>query len=319
MYYIGVLSGEHNKIPLAELEAVIGTVSNDYSVMEKKNKTVFFRAGDIDFSRLAYTKEVSEMVKKFSIDSIPDLKDIDIDGSFAVRPYIIEGDCVDKRELAAKIGEKLGGKNNYVDLEEPENVFRAFVTENKVFLSRKVFENDGESFEERRSHLRPFSSPVSLHPKLARCLVNLSGVKNGNFLLDPFCGTGGILIEAGMIGVKVKGIDKDPKMVKGCIRNLEHFEIKEKEIIEGDAFEKMLTIGDADVIVTDLPYGRASKKNLGMEEMVKNIIENGKKIGTDRIVFMVNKEELCGLKPDFKYFVHRSLDRYIYILNPQNL
>ncbi len=319
MDYIAVLSGEHAEIPLAELEAVIRISSKDYSIKSKKGRTVFFQAEKTDFSRLGYTKEVAELIKEFRMGSIPEMDDIRVDGSFAVRPFIIEGDSVEKEELAAKIGGKLSGKNNHVDLEKPETVFRVFVDGDQVYLSKRVFENDGGSFEKRRSHLRPFSSPVSLHPKLARSLVNLSGVKKDGFLLDPFCGTGGILIESGMIGVKVKGIDKDPKMVEGCIKNLEHYGIEEKKIIKGDAFEKISKVGDVDVIVTDLPYGRASKKDLEIEEMAENMVENGKKLDVSRIVLMTNKKRLLGLKPDFKYFVHRSLDRYIYVLNPQKL
>ncbi len=48
--------------------------------------------------------------------------------------------------------------------------------------------------EARKVTHRPFSLPISLHPKLARALVNLARVPMGGVLLDPFCGTGGILL-----------------------------------------------------------------------------------------------------------------------------
>ncbi len=45
-----------------------------------------------------------------------------------------------------------------------------------------------------------------MSPKLARCMVNLTGVKENDLVLDPFCGTGGILIEAGIMGARVIGV-----------------------------------------------------------------------------------------------------------------
>ena len=79
----------------------------------------------------------------------------------------------------------------------------------------KKTEIDRTCFEERKVQHRPFFSPISLHPKLARVLVNISAIKRDETLLDPFCGTGGILIEAGLIGAKVIGSDIEEKMIEG--------------------------------------------------------------------------------------------------------
>jgi len=45
-------------------------------------------------------------------------------------------------------------------------------------------------------------------------MVNLSGARRE--VLDPFCGTGGVLIEAGLIGLEVYGFDIQQSMVEGC-------------------------------------------------------------------------------------------------------
>ncbi|NIP34812.1 MAG: methyltransferase domain-containing protein, partial [Thermoplasmata archaeon] len=68
---------------------------------------------------------------------------------------------------------------------------------------------------------RPFSHPISLHPKYARAMVNLAKVPLGGRILDPFCGTGGVLIEAALLGYEPLGSDIDPRMVEGSRRNLE--------------------------------------------------------------------------------------------------
>jgi tRNA G10 N-methylase Trm11 len=57
-----------------------------------------------------------------------------------------------------------------------------------------------------------------LPPKLAQIMVNLSG---GHWILDPFCGTGVVLMEAILIdGGMVYGTDVNPKMVNYTKENL---------------------------------------------------------------------------------------------------
>lgn len=58
-----------------------------------------------------------------------------------------------------------------------------------------------------------------LPPKLAQIMVNLAG---GHWILDPFCGTGVVLMEAILIdGGMVYGTDINPKMVAYTNENLE--------------------------------------------------------------------------------------------------
>jgi tRNA (guanine10-N2)-dimethyltransferase len=85
-------------------------------------------------------------------------------------------------------------------------------------------------------------------------MVNLSRVRKGDLLPDPFCGTGGILIEAGLIGVRVMGSDSDQRMVEGCRKNLEYFNIP-GELLCSDVSAINVRV---DAVVTDLPYGRAA-------------------------------------------------------------
>jgi len=52
-----------------------------------------------------------------------------------------------------------------------------------------------------------------LPPKLALMMVNLSGVRKDDRVLDPFCGTGVVLQEAALLGHDVYGTDLSEKMV----------------------------------------------------------------------------------------------------------
>jgi len=68
---------------------------------------------------------------------------------------------------------------------------------------------------------RPFQNPKeSIPPKIARIMVNLTGLSAGDRLLDPFCGIGTILQEASILGLQVFGSDIDRKRVSETISNL---------------------------------------------------------------------------------------------------
>ena len=123
---------------------------------------------------------------------------------------------VDLKGLVSKIGAILA-KGRKVDLERPDNEVRLLLSDRlHIFISQKSI--DRSSFELRKVAERPFFSPVSLHPRYARALVNLTRAKRGQRLLDPFCGTGGILLEAASIGLRVSGSDISPEMVEGAKR-----------------------------------------------------------------------------------------------------
>ena len=142
-----------------------------------------------------------------------------------------------------------------VDLEQPDTEIVVIIDDNKTVCGIKLAENT-EDFESRSPVLRPGFQPDSLHPKLARAMVNLSGIHGRATLLDPFCGSGGILIEAGLMGFPVRGYDVSPGAVKKCLLNMKHFGIKNYKISCADACNLR---GSYSYIVTDLPYGRNSK------------------------------------------------------------
>jgi tRNA (guanine10-N2)-dimethyltransferase len=79
---------------------------------------------------------------------------------------------------------------------------------------------------------RPFRDATMgmLPPKLARLMVNLAGATvEGRILLDPFCGSGTVLMEAALVGYsKQIGSDIDARQIGGSKQNIdwlvsEHF------------------------------------------------------------------------------------------------
>ena len=52
------------------------------------------------------------------------------------------------------------------------------------------------------------------YPQLAKALMNLSGVKSGNSVLDPFCGSGTAILESYLNGLQAFGVDMNPLAAK---------------------------------------------------------------------------------------------------------
>lgn len=180
------------------------------------------------------------------------------EGTVAVRSRRVGESAlkVSTSAISRKVGAVLA-RNRRVDLDKPEVLLRILISDRLHFLRVKE-EVDRRQFDARKVGERPFFSPISLHPRLARALVNLTRVRRGEILLDPFCGTGGILIEASLIGVKVLGSDVSPVMIKGCERNLRHFRAPFERLEVVDVGDILETFGRVHAIATDPPYGRAA-------------------------------------------------------------
>ena len=58
-----------------------------------------------------------------------------------------------------------------------------------------------------------------LPPKLAQILINIADPKEGETIIDPFCGSGTINSEAAIMGYKTVGSDLVEKNIKGSIEN----------------------------------------------------------------------------------------------------
>jgi len=64
-------------------------------------------------------------------------------------------------------------------------------------------------------------SDISLSPRLARLLVNLSGLSADQLLVDPFCGSGTILSEGLSKSLACVGIDSSPGRLRDAKENLQ--------------------------------------------------------------------------------------------------
>ena len=305
MQYLLLLSKENLRLAKEEAISIANTkdykLTQNYLILKTKKK---------DFSRLAFTKKIFKILFITQTNNLPKkIKTFNFNKyckkDFAVRSNITKKE----KEISSLIHERL--KNPKVNLNSPKTQFEFFFINKKVIsclLLHKTL-----SFEKRRPHLRPGFAPISLHPKLARAVVNLTRIKPKQTLLDPFVGTGGILIEAGLINCKLIGSDISKEMLKKCRLNLKIFKLKAK-LIQEDATKIKISV---DAIATDPPYGKASPiKN---KNLYTDFLNNAYKILKPKQYLVIITPNI-KVKSKFKiiktidYYVHKSLTRKIIIL-----
>ena len=149
---------------------------------------------------------------------------------------------------------KLGLSDNHVEL----LVVRA--GNGKVVVAESVgAQNITDLASRDQARPRTDSFVGMLPPKLARMMVNLTGVASGR-VLDPFCGTGVLLQEAALLGFDVYGTDLSEKMVRYSTENLDwltnRYSLDSKVVIEqGDAMTHAW-VGSLDAIATETYLGQ---------------------------------------------------------------
>ncbi len=269
MELLCIQSQEHPKLPQCELKAVIeceemeatlNVITEGLVIVSGISEENIDEYYQILTRRLGYTHEVHQILKTSNIsDFDEDILSLDwqdyIDENFAVRVKRFNSDIdtvAFERNAGALILEKCN--NIKVRLKNPKSLVRLVAFKDIIYIAIEKYHLDKKHFEDIKPHKRPFFYPGSMSPKLARCMVNLSRVKAGQLLLDPFCGTGGILIEAGLIGCKVVGSDVNWKMKNGSAINLDYCGIKDYRTFHLDVRELKMYEKVASV-VTDPPYG----------------------------------------------------------------
>jgi len=324
MKYLFEILGDNEALGKAEISGVVDAYQDKHEVLEDEDG-IF--AVDTSLlletlkKRLGLTRCISKHLISGDYGALTDFFEhyrLDAE-SFCVRIKRIKKHqpAISTRKLKDAIGGILSKTSN-VDLEKPGVEIRVIVSE-KCHAGLKLEEMDRKSFEKRKVQYRPFFSPISLHPKLARALINLSRIKEGELLLDPFCGTGGVLMEAGLIGVKIMGSDISSKMVQGCRDNLRSIGLKGK-FFKADVSEVPKILTSVDAIATDPPYGRsASTKGEDISSLYKRTFEDFKRVlnkGRYLAIVLPKREHVelgaqyFELKEMYEVRVHKSLTRF---------
>lgn len=282
---------------------------------------------------LAYTRRISALVGRCEptqsdARALLSAASTDRTGSVAVRAVDVRGKTgVDTQAVERELGELLVERGFSVDLEAPDHELRALFGEAVCLLGWLVAEPE-RSFSTRQPGDRPFFQPGSMDPSFARALANVAGARPSAAVCDPMCGTGGILIEAGLVGARVVGLDAQEKMVRGTRRNLEAYLRADPEgdlaapwsVVRGDAATLPFCDDAFDAVVFDTPYGRQSKIRGNLDELVFDALAEARRVAPrcvvvgDRPWASIADEAGWTTEAAFDRPVHRSLTRYVVIL-----
>lgn len=213
---------------------------------------------------------------------------------------------IDEKETAKKIFRKL--KNPAVKLRNSESEFHFFLVNETVICGKFLYEID-KTHLKRKAHLRPSLHPTSMNPALAKACINLTGLKKGR-LLDPFCGSGGILIEAALMGFSVIGYDIDAMQITRAGKNLRYYHTKAKLL----TLDALTSKTKADAIVTDIPYGKSSKSG-DVSTLANKFLAHAKNLTDNMVIIYPDfiKPDFYGweIEKEYSVYIHKSLTRKI--------
>lgn len=320
--YVLELAGEDDDFAAAEA----ATAAEGVSVVAPGVAT----ATDLDgerFVHLAFAHRASELVARTdgtiraAIEALAKAP-LDREGSVAVRARDVRATAdVDTASAERRLGQVLVDAGYVVDLDAPDHVLVALFAGESLFLGWRVADTVRE-YGDRAPTDRPFFQPGSMDPQLARAVVNFAGVGPGDRLLDPMCGTGGLLVEAGLVGAAPVGFDAQRSMVTGARENLREFVGRDSEVGVADATSLPLTDGSVAAVVFDAPYGRQSKiAGHDLDALVAGALSEASRVAdravlvSDRAVEATARAAGWSVEGLYERRVHRSLTRFVHVLS----
>ncbi|MFW9906403.1 MAG: DNA methyltransferase [Candidatus Thorarchaeota archaeon] len=357
-----LLSGENPELALFEFESILSTldvlveliispdkrvvileiISEDQkrlsseivSILMKRVTLVHFCClyfFHVDFKH-THPNSFEELISKYKINAMMDLSP---EKSFSVitkrigEPFESSKPRVLSLEISSYIGAQIIKQNpsKQVDLTNPQEKFIVILSKHGLWFGQLTSHSLRKEIKQRAAHKRPFFHPSSMNPLLQRTMVNLAAIKPGKWLLDPFCGTGGALIEAAILEIRSVGVEINRKIIWGAFQNLQaNKNIRDStDLVFGDAIHLPFRMESISGIVTDPPYGTASStRGFDLQDLLIRVFQAIRYTLTSnaRVVIAIpstiNIEEklaqiLNATYRKFLHYVHKSLTRKIIV------
>src|SRR3989344_9398338 len=254
----------------AEIKKILSSHSSEISI--EKAAVIFEVKSREDIFKLAYLGQsfmhVIELFDFFTLNDIDDFSDMKSDFS-GIKDKKFKVSCLRlgshnfssqdvERELGSVILDKVSAK---VDLHNPEIIIFVYIYQDKAYIG---FDHIGLDLSKRDYNVYPHSS--SIKGPLAFAMLNFAEYSSRKTLLDPFCLSGTIPIEAAFYstGFPINYFRKSKFLFfrHGMVDEL-FFKSLDKEIPK-----KKLEIYGMDY---NFPNGTASKHNAKMAELDKVI------------------------------------------------
>ncbi len=322
-YYV-ILIGDDPYLAEREVIYALESAGFYYNFLGRNGLILFIRSFEGIAPYLAWRcAKVRYVVRLFFKGTLEEIKeieklDIKLEGSFAVRIHSYDKDFKKiTNDLEREIGRIFYLKGNRVDLESPSVLILGYIKDRILYLGFLEAKSDRKALLSRRPSKRPAFHPSSMMPENSRLMVNLAKSPLNGLFVDPFCGVGGILIEAALISEHCVGIDIDANMIKGCKENVRYYHLYNVDLVRGDATK--LPLRRVESIACDTPYGIASSlKGRSHADLLREFLEGIKSYGKMRICIATVEEKLepLGYKIVLKHpqRVRKSLIRWLYVL-----
>ncbi|HDJ89951.1 MAG TPA: hypothetical protein ENG40_04585 [Thermoprotei archaeon] len=278
--YAIILRGNNYELGKIEISNLLSNFIEKIYIDEKNSKIIYLVTKDIkEESLVSYlknciiAKEIIRLIDIFDINKIKSKEFRDIfktskweflkNRSFVVRVTKLTRKLANSTPLLeAYIGGIIYNsiRNTKVRLKNPDYYIRVIFLDDKVLLGFRVIKIPIGNLKQILNPIkRPFFHPSTLTPEMARLLVNMTLNPHVNVILDPFCGTGSILIDLSIRKVYNIGIDIHWKFAQGAKSNLKYYKLDGySDLIVADSCLIPIRKNSIDGIATDPPYGRLS-------------------------------------------------------------
>jgi len=218
----GLVITNSEDVSLLEIKELIGAGG------KKEKNVVIFDCDAEKLCDLCYFgrsfSRIAELVCSFEFKNLDDIKKKIKTGDFSAETFAVRCIREGKHDFSSPDVEKIVGDKIIckVDLKNPQKILLAYVCDNKFYLGIEY-----SGFDLGKRDYKIFVHPASIRGDVAYSLLRLADFGKKDVLLDPFCGSGTILIEAALY----------------CMNKSVHFHQKDKF-----AFLKFMKYGFKDKI-----------------------------------------------------------------------
>lgn len=165
----------------------------------------------------------------------------------------------------------------------------------QVLLARKVADGQGHVGATYSLKRRRYIGPTSMDAELSFVMANMARVQKDDLVMDPFCGTGGIMVACGVLGAHVLGGDINILALRGkgeatVASNFDQYALpKPLGLIRADVLNSPIRRCKKrwfDAVVCDPPYGIKEGMKVFREDCIDANLDKNHFQGTERVRFV---------------------------------
>lgn len=156
---------------------------------------------DKKFYKLSFLKNLFED----KVELLPSVNEL-----FELELAYLEYNCLPKNDLLDRLAyfKSVNDSGKFTKHFLMYNQSTDVLTDNRTATTKAYFENGLFATGYATHGLFPYRG--KFHPQLIKALINIMGIKKGETILDPMCGSGTTNIESALMGINSYAIDLSP-------------------------------------------------------------------------------------------------------------